>query len=71
MLAEMATKQRIENDAKAMVDWERLICNFCRRRFNDRHTLAKHTEVSDMHASNLQEWRAAQHKQEAENKKEQ
>ena len=68
MLAEMATKQRIENDAKAMVDWERLICNFCRRRFNDRHTLAKHTEASDMHASNMQEWFAAHPNKAVENK---
>ena len=54
-----AGQQALEADQAAMVDWTGLICGFCRRKFKDEQTLRKHTESSELHATNLMEWRTA------------
>ena len=41
-----------------MVDYNSLICNFCKRKLKDEATLRKHCESSELHATNLREWRA-------------
>ena len=40
-----------------MVDYNSLICNFCKRKLKDEATLRKHCESSELHATNLKEWR--------------
>ena len=51
-------KAKLAEEEAAMVSWEDLICNFCRRKFKDAATLTKHTESSELHASNLATWKA-------------
>jgi len=57
-VAEKEWLAQLKAEQSAMVDFTTLICNFCRRKFKDGATLTKHCESSELHATNLQEWKA-------------
>ena len=39
--------------AVALVDWERVVCVLCQRRFNSAETLQRHVSFSKLHQENL------------------
>ena len=61
--ADKARKEKLAAEEAAMLDWEGLICGFCRRRFKDTETLRRHADESELHKTSLYEWRAAKEKE--------
>lgn len=40
-----------------LVDWTKLACLLCKRQFNNKETLVKHQQMSDLHKQNLDAWK--------------
>lgn len=42
---------------EGLIDWTKLACLLCKRQFNNRETLVKHQQLSDLHKQNLEAWK--------------
>uniref|UniRef100_A0A1B6FBC1 RNA-binding protein 5 n=2 Tax=Cuerna arida TaxID=1464854 RepID=A0A1B6FBC1_9HEMI len=49
-------EETVEGEEKQHVDWNKLNCLLCKRQFNSREVLMKHTQISDLHKQNLNKW---------------
>lgn len=45
---------------EALIDWNKMACLLCKRQFNNRETLVKHQQMSDLHKQNLEAWKKQQ-----------
>lgn len=49
-------EETVSGEEKLQIDWDKLACLICKRQFNSKEILLKHTERSELHQSNLRMW---------------
>lgn len=49
--------ETVEDNDEGIIDWSKLTCLLCKRRFPSAEVLTKHKTMSDLHKQNLEEFR--------------
>ncbi|KAI5752888.1 hypothetical protein M8J77_021487 [Diaphorina citri] len=49
-------EETVSGEEKQQIDWDKLACLICKRQFNSKDILKKHTQLSELHKSNLKMW---------------